>query len=296
MKAKFALLSIICLICFSSCEQMFKEVAEPVYFKIDSFTVNTDYSEEGSDIHDISDAWVYVDDQLQGVYELPAKFPVIATEGSHDVLITPGIKLNGIAATRFDYKVMTSYQTTASLSIGDTITFDPEVEYRDNATFKWLEDFEQGGESWIKDDASDTTLTTQSVDSLVFEGDAYGEIFLADDMTFFEIQSNNDFFLPNSGTPVFLELNHRSISTSDSDANRLLAIGLVAYKSSAIVQTEPFIYLNSKDEWNKTYVNLTATIADHQDAFLFKIYFGIAKEAGSGEVHTILDNIKLVHL
>lgn len=297
MSSKLLLLVGFIVLTFCSCEQFFKEVSEPVYFKIDSFNVSTDYNEEGSDIHDISDAWVYVDDQLQGVYELPAKFPVIATEGEHDILITPGIKLNGIAATRFDYKVMTSYQVTQNLTIGDTITFNPEVSYRENAVFKWLEDFEQGGESWIKDESSDTTMTIQSIDSLAFEGDGYGEIFMSNEMTFFEIQSNVDFLPPAvNGTPTFLEINHRSITSSTNDANRLMAIGIIAYKSSAIVQTEPFIYINSKDDWNKTYVNLTATLAEHSDAFLFKVYIGLAKEAGSGEVHTLIDNIKLVHL
>lgn len=297
MNSKLLLLGTVLLALLSSCDQMFNEVAEPVYFKIDSFQVTTDYNEEGSNLHDISDAWVYVDGSLQGVYELPAKFPVIASTGEHNVLITPGIKLNGIAATRFQYNVMTSYEVNENLQIGDTVTFNPTVTYRENVVFKWLEDFEQGGETWIKDESSDTTMNTITVDSLVYEGDACGEIYLTDEMTFFEIQTNNDLILPNtSAKPAFLEINHRSITSSEEANNRLLAVGFIAYKASSIIQTEPFIYINSKDEWSKTYINLTAGLAEHNDAFLYKIYLGIAKEAGSGEIHTLIDNIKVVHL
>lgn len=294
MKGKILFSLIFGIVLFTSCDKLFNEVAEPVYFKIDSFSLETEYVTQGSSNHDITDAWVYIDDQLQGIYELPAKFPVIASEGIHDILITPGVKLNGIAATRFQYDVMTSYQTNINVSIGDTIQIEPEVRYRDNAQFLWLEDFEQGGESWIKDGLSDSTLTIQS-DSLAFEGNSYGEIYLRDDQSRFEIQSNNDFIFPKGGTPVFLELNHKSVLGDNGSNNNLFGIGLISYTVSSVIQSEPFIYLNSKSDWNKTYVNLTAEIAANPNAFAHKIYIGLARDAGNGPVHILIDNLKVVH-
>mgnify|MGYP001300362070 CR=1 FL=1 len=42
----------------------------PAYIKIDNITLNDNST------HKITDAWVYIDDNLQGVYELPANFPL----------------------------------------------------------------------------------------------------------------------------------------------------------------------------------------------------------------------------
>ena len=47
----------------------------PTYLKIDNITLD-----EGNTTSNITDALVYVNDQLQGVYELPANFPVLQEE------------------------------------------------------------------------------------------------------------------------------------------------------------------------------------------------------------------------
>ena len=66
----------------------------PTYLKIDNITLD-----EGNTTSNITDAWVYVNGQLQGVYELPAKFPVLE-QGNTDIKVYAGIKNNGIAARR----------------------------------------------------------------------------------------------------------------------------------------------------------------------------------------------------
>ena len=58
--------------------------------------------------NNITDAWVYIDDNLQGVYELPANFPVLAN-GKHKLRIKAGIKDNGIASTRITYPFYKSF-------------------------------------------------------------------------------------------------------------------------------------------------------------------------------------------
>lgn len=68
----------------------------PSYIHIEKIDVSTVYELYGSDSHKITDAWVYVDGDLQGIYELPATFPILAT-GQHTIMVRPGIKLNGIA-------------------------------------------------------------------------------------------------------------------------------------------------------------------------------------------------------
>ena len=59
------------LLLFTACE---KEDTNGVPAFI---TINTITLDEGNATANITDAWVYINDQLQGVYELPAQFPLI---------------------------------------------------------------------------------------------------------------------------------------------------------------------------------------------------------------------------
>ena len=74
----------------------------PAYIKIDTIKLDTYYPEQGSKSANITDAWVYVNDNLVGVFELPALLPVLH-RGPNKLQIYPGIKLNGISSTRVPY-------------------------------------------------------------------------------------------------------------------------------------------------------------------------------------------------
>ena len=93
---------ILCLlILLSSCK---KEPVNkiPGFIKIDDIILNNNTTDN------ITDAWVYINDQLQGVYELPAHFPVLEI-GKNKLRIRAGIKNNGIASSRAAYPFYSSY-------------------------------------------------------------------------------------------------------------------------------------------------------------------------------------------
>ena len=82
--------SIILILLVISCKKDVNNI--PSYVSINSIALSSDATDN------ITDAWVYIDDNLQGVYELPANFPVLA-EGKHSLRVRAGIKDNGIAGT-----------------------------------------------------------------------------------------------------------------------------------------------------------------------------------------------------
>ena len=96
----------------------------PTYLKIDNITLD-----EGNTTSNITDAWVYINGQLQGVYELPAKFPVLE-EGNTDIKVYAGIKNNGIAARQNVYPFYNSYTINTELSINSTIEIKPNYYNR----------------------------------------------------------------------------------------------------------------------------------------------------------------------
>ena len=110
---KYSILFLI--ICIVSCNKDNNEV--PCYISIDDIQVNEYANSAGTNV---TDAWVYINDNLQGVYELPARFPVLA-QGKQKLRIRAGIKDNGIAATRVAYPFYSSF-------IIEDQDFSPEME------------------------------------------------------------------------------------------------------------------------------------------------------------------------
>src|SRR5689334_1436858 len=131
-----------------------KEDITPVWLEIPSIELATDDATEGSNSHAISDAWVYMDGTALGVFELPAKIPVLA-EGQHEFVIFAGVKNYGMSSQRIKYPFYERYEISLSLVKGETITLNPVVTYKSNLTFEMIEDFEDTGIDFTKELISD---------------------------------------------------------------------------------------------------------------------------------------------
>lgn len=270
-------------ILFSTCSKDKFEAQVPTYITIDKIDFTTNYSNEGSDSEAITDAWVYVNDNLEGVFELPATFPVLR-EGNVEIKVYAGIKDNGISATRSRYTMYDPYIINTKLVAGETLELTPEVSYNKSLQFRWLEDFESPSLSFLYHSSSDTTIFKQSND--VKEGTSSGGVFLDAGMNFFEATSvifNN---IPRSGTPVYLEM--------DFKTNEYVVIGIYHDQTQVSVLT-----LNVTDEWTKIYINLTDAISQRQSETDIKVSFGFLESASSpfltNNPEVQIDNIKLLH-
>ncbi len=270
---------------FSSCELYNPAEPTPAYIHIQNFTLTTN-ALQGSNSHKITDAWVYVDDQIIGCFELPVTFPVIS-EGSHKVKIVPGIKVNGIAANRAQYPFYTSFEQVVDFQVGKTITLSPNVTYKSSATFEFMCDFETVGLTIDTTNYSDSALQILSLpDPNVFEG-SKSAIGYTDPTRFrFECATIDAFELPKGGSPVFLEFNYK--------CNFVLVVSVIAQGTSSIQQF-PALYLNPTNGWNKAYVYLTPTVSGAFSADDYKIVWGMSNTIGQDSAAILLDNIKLIH-
>ena len=60
-----------------SCDSIDIFDERPAYLQIDSFVLaDNPNADEGSLNHNIVDAWVFIDDEMIGVFELPATIPI----------------------------------------------------------------------------------------------------------------------------------------------------------------------------------------------------------------------------
>ncbi|MCD4680770.1 MAG: hypothetical protein K8S00_10320 [Bacteroidales bacterium] len=278
----FILFSIYFLI---SCKKESEELI-PAYIHIDSisFSNNTGIGLTAS--HSITDAWVYIDNNLVGAFELPVTFPVLY-ENVHSVKIRPGIELNGIASTRSYYMIYKEFVKDINLTKDSITNIEVSSSYSNDDVFVWVENFEVGLPAIEEISGSDTNIVKTSLPGQVFEGSFSGAIYLTDDKNYFKAASVDAFELPKYGNFVFLELNYKT--------NNKFLIGLYAQSSSNIVEKH-VLYINPKDTWNKIYVNLTSVVSQEIDANDFKILFMATKDEGVDQAEILLDNIQLIYV
>jgi len=268
---------------FQGCDT--NEEAIPSYIKINSINLSVNPVSEGTGSNKITDAWVYCDGDLVGVYELPCTFPLLEEPGEHDFIIKAGIKINGISASRGYYPFYVPVEQRLNLVPGETIELNPTVTYYPGKV-QYIEAFEDGGVSLEPLGISDTGIVKTSNPSEVFEGAYSGIINLNSAIDYVFIGTSNAYDFPKDGTAVFLEMNYKTSNP--------LAIGLIAITSGGSAVNQ-IITLNPTEGWNKIYINLTSCISNNQDATSFKLYLEANKNVGLSEATILLDNLKLVY-
>ena len=92
IQVSFPVFFLLLLLVMVGCERFEGDQSVPAYMSIDSIALQiNDQGKEGSSSHNITDAWVFVDDQSVGAYQLPACFPLL-NQGAHTITIFAGIK------------------------------------------------------------------------------------------------------------------------------------------------------------------------------------------------------------
>lgn len=271
------ILVLVILFGFNSCSKDELEATIPSYISIDKFTVSTNYATQGTSSSNITDAWVYIDNNLVGIFELPAKFPVLK-EGSVKIEVYPGIKENGISERRARYLFYNVYTEQIILEKGKTFNLTPTTTYTSGTTFYWMEDFESASLPFSYNAISDTVVYKTSSD--VFEGYYSGKASMIPGMDFFECYTQIFTTLPRNKT-VFLELNFKT--------NQPVLVGLFADSDQVGV-----FYLNTTSTWKKIYLDFTELIKTRANASQYKIFFGFQSKVDYPDF--AFDNLKIVHL
>ena len=247
----------------------------PSYITIESITLDENAT------HNITDAWVYIDDKLQGVYELPASFPVLAQE-KHKLRIKAGIKDNGIAGTRIPYPFYASYIIEEQeFNTETTISITPSVSYLESAILDDKpEDFDGPGLNLETDSLTFSQNITNPLNH-------YGVITLSDSIFLTEVTTKEFTNLPQQGAPVYLELDYK--------CNTRFLIGVYVNFPQSLVLQKELLWITPKEDWNKIYVNLTATISEAVGADSFKIFIGMQRDFTLEKNTVSFDNLKIVY-
>jgi len=276
---------------FSSCYKFKDGQTVPSYLKIDSIGLDTYYHEEGANTSKITDAWVYIDDNLIGVFELPAVVPVLK-KGPQDIDVRCGIKLNGISSTRAPYPFYApvAFENYELYEDSVQVLGKFNAEYSSPLEFGWMEDFEESGLTLEEISTSDTAIKrTEPNDPEAYLSEYSnhsGIVNLTEEKPVWSAISLSSFPMPRQGASVLLEL--------DFKTNNYFNVGLLLKEHSQFVKI-PLLTMNHSDTWNKIYINLGPNISLHPQAEYYKVVIesGLETDRTSGTIY--LDNIKLVY-
>ncbi|MEY3199599.1 MAG: hypothetical protein RJA13_1557 [Bacteroidota bacterium] len=270
----------------SSC---IKNNPDPAWLEVTKWSLVANPNSEnqtGELTHNFSEAWVYIDDKIVGVFEVPFKIPILQS-GNVNIKIYPAIKNNGIAATKKIYPFVEVFEVNANLVQNQTLTLNPITRYVSVTKF-WIEDFEDPAVKIITDPNSQTALS-QGSDPLILEyGNNYGEVNLnLTDSTWVAFTEQLPYI--QIGKEVYLEIDYYNTNA--------LITGLIAISPSSVINNQN-VQLNPQDpasvKWKKIYIDLKEVVSNSSAQADFRISFQALIDSGDSEGKIVLDNIKVV--
>ncbi len=277
-----------------SCEKFEGSQTIPSYISVDTFILDPNSQLElGFTSHNISDVWVYVDDQIIGAFELPAERIPVLVEGVHKLTLVPGIKYNGMSGTRAPYYFLEPDIDTAFVFIIDSIRrIVPHVMYYNTTIPVWLEDFDDESNSLQPSPDSDTILQLITYDTVnSFYGNASGRGVVDKLHTVLEVASFSEevigLDLPKNSSPVFLEMQY--------NIDIPIYVGLFIIETNVQINRHPIVVLNpTNGVWKKVYVNLTPTVTDNYNADYFNVFIRAELPSSMDSAVLLFDNFKLL--
>jgi hypothetical protein len=289
LKHVSATVAVVMVFSFHSCNIIDPEEEAPSYIEVSEFAFDptpTSIEMDSSYSRKITDVWVYVDNEFQGAYQLPARFPVL-NKGIKKILLTPVFEKNLIAATRSPYPFYKGYVTEAELKNNETISLSPTTGYFDLAQCAFCEDFNGSGISL------DTSVANSALMQLLPANDpnafeyGSGVVHLDSTNSLFEITSNSDYELPGAGAAVYLELDYK--------CTQEMQVGLYVEKPFQELEKVPVFNINPSNNWNKIYIQLGYAVTANSNSDNFRIYFKGFKRPDSQSDYFYFDNIKVVY-
>ena len=286
LRPTISLFALVVLACsYVSCELINPEEQIPSFIRIDSISLATG-SSEGKPVENFTDAWVYDNEQLLGVYELPAIVPVLR-QGDANIRIRAGIKLNGAVGTRIPYLFSEDYVKTIELFPDSQLHVNPTVTFKEGVTFDWLENFDNSATTTLSK-TSQSQAEVERITGAESYDDASLKLALDADQIIFECKmTGNGIDIPGGGTPSMLEFTYK--------CNNSFVVGLFSKDPGGTIQTS-IISLKPSEDWNHIYVNLTDVVSSNPNYIAQNPFFGFIRDEGvEGEAFVIIDNIRMMH-
>lgn len=285
MKTK--VVPLLAFVCGISCNFINPKEQLPAYVHIDEYSFNT-VAGEGTQSHKFTEIWVYSNDQIVGVYDLPASIPILE-EGPANLSFFAGIKNFGLSSMRIKYPFVEGYRLASNLQPMKTDTIRPSFHYFENLNIV-QKDWDATSPSIIPLSTNTGELLVEDQPEKVFEGDRCGYFRLPAGSLNLAFKDDQNFNFVN-GRVTFLEM--------DYSCNNKFSVGLIArngtqdIKNMAVI-INPTTEGDDQPVWNKIYIDLGLIVREHADASYYEFYFEAQPDNPGDRVDLYLDNLKIV--
>ncbi len=262
---------------FQGCDD---KAAIPSFLKMDTIILDsTSYDSVGSVSSKIKFAWVYVDDNLQGVYELPFVVPVIK-DGSSNLKVYGGVNENGLTQQALRYPFYINDEIDVDFVTGDTVSVTPHIRYKKQFKIPYIEDFNIDFSPTIQKDQGGGFFDYLIDPTRAFEGPGCGYFYLPQNEDAL-ICTTSVITTPKNKLAYAIEFDYKN--------NCDFLVGVRTSQDS-----ETIIGILPKSQWNKIYLNITPVVDVIQGTDL-KIYFIVPQDSLIPLQEVYIDNLKLLH-
>lgn len=242
----------------------------------------TTKTHEGTANQKITDLWLYVNGQFQGVFPVGNLMPIPNKGAGTRINVFAGIKNNGIADTRIFYPFFDFLTIDTLVEAGKTISRSFTFNYRAATNFTWTENFDSSVGYSVKTNGLPALRKASAADS--FEGQSVYLELQGDTLTS-ELQSSSDgFVLPQGSSNVYMELNYK--------CDTKFIVGVIGTDGTY----GEALTINPQENWNKIYIQLSTPVSTLASS-KYKIFIRAVKPLDDGATRRVyLDNIKLLFI
>jgi hypothetical protein len=269
------------------CDIINPQEKEPAYLYIPSLTFQANLN-QGTSSEEITEVWVYANDKSLGVYDLPAKIPILDL-GTSNIRIFAGIKNNGISNSRIRYPFYAPFDTTLTITAFQIDTVVPNFSYYNLAVIN--EKTFESGNFLIQTGANNGTFSTTNNNLQVFEGSrsGLGHLDAGLSLLYFKDDENLTY---TSGNNVFMEMNYSSNSTFS--VGFLTTTGGITAKNMALIINPTSSGDGLSPVWKKIYIDFGYLLMQNPNAQFHEWYIEAVPSNSSVPVNIFLDNLKWV--
>ncbi len=269
------------------CDIINPKEKEPAYLYIPSLTFQANLN-QGTSSEEITEVWVYANDKSLGVYDLPAKIPILDL-GTSNIRIFAGIKNNGISNSRIRYPFYAPFDTTLTITAFQIDTVVPNFSYYNLAVIN--EKTFESGNFLIQTGANNGTFSTTNNNLQVFEGSrsGLGHLDAGLSLLYFKDDENLTY---TSGNNVFMEMNYSSNSTFS--VGFLTTTGGITAKNMALIINPTSSGDGLSPVWKKIYIDFGYLLMQNPNAQFHEWYIEAVPSNSSVPVNIFLDNLKWV--
>ena len=259
---------------------------QPIPYYLDLKNVQTTEPLTGAPgTHKMTEIWVFADGQIQGVYPLPAKVPLIWEDRQTTIRILPGIRNNGMNDTPVLYPFLKEIELTITPEQLKVYTVPLVFRYIDNCKFSVNENFENSNIFNFYLDPNSESRLEQTTD-MASTGQKSAAITLTKAGVFTEIGSAIEVVKGQN-------LRGKSYVEFDYKGEGEIAVG-IAKTLGTITTIEYFLFVPAKPDWNRIYVDVTdKTSSNNYDTY--RLLLGFTKTGNSAETKIYIDNYKHIH-